>query len=268
MVNEKIIFFDIGAKGGIFNYLKKYQQFLEVYASEPNPDEASLLKDLGYNIISNGIAGKTGKRYLNVTRDSGSSSILNPKSSWRKFILKNSGQLRKIDIIKKLSMDCISINDIEFSNPLDFLKVDVQGLEFEILDNMTAHKPIFIITEVSFIPLYENQGTFSDIDISLRNKGYICILLDSRKVRYNSITKFKYYPNPGTIRHCDAWFVPSWLDEKGLKIIFDNDKKFAALLLMHGFHDLVVQIFKNIDTPNKKHILNIMLKDINSIEKG
>ena len=72
-------------------------------------------------------------------------------------------------------MDCISINDIEFSNPLDFLKVDVQGLEFEILDNMTAHKPIFIITEVSFIPLYENQGTFSDIDISLRNKGYICI---------------------------------------------------------------------------------------------
>ena len=120
MVNEKIIFFDIGAKGGIFNYLKKYQQFLEVYASEPNPDEASLLKDLGYNIISNGIAGKTGKRYLNVTRDSGSSSILNPKSSWRKFILKNSGQLRKIDIIKKLSMDCISINDIEFSNPFGF----------------------------------------------------------------------------------------------------------------------------------------------------
>ena len=81
----------------------------------------------------------------------------------------------------------------------------------------------------------------------------------SRKVIYDKLTKFDYFSSPGTIRHCDAWFIPSWLDEVGLEIICKNDLKFAALLFIHGFQDLIVQIFQNIDSPNNKFILEKML---------
>lgn len=259
LINSNIKFLDIGAKGGVFKYLDKYKDLLDIYVCEPNPKEADILQEMGYNVIRHGIAGQSGVRVLNITRDSGSSSVLNPKTKWRSFVLKNSNNEKKIDVLEKLQIDCLGINQIKGLNDLDFLKLDVQGLEFEILKNMESFSPLFIITEVSFMPFYEGQGTFSDIDIALREKGYVCISLDSRKVIYDKLTKFDYFSSPGTIRHCDAWFIPSWLDEVGLEIICKNDLKFAALLFIHGFQDLIVQIFQNIDSPNNKFILEKML---------
>ena len=63
----------------------------------------------------------------------------------------------------------------EISEELDYLKIDIQGGELDVFRNGRSKlaQTVLIQTEVSFIPLYEDQPTFSDIDIELRAQGFI-----------------------------------------------------------------------------------------------
>jgi hypothetical protein len=67
------------------------------------------------------------------------------------------------------------LDDIAELPPIDLLKIDIQGGELDVfrggprtLDNVVA-----IHTEVSFVPLYEGQPVFGDIDLDLRARGFI-----------------------------------------------------------------------------------------------
>jgi FkbM family methyltransferase len=65
-----------------------------------------------------------------------------------------------------------AIDEIE---AIDFLKMDVQGSELNILCNGRGKlkSAVAIQVEVSFIPLYENQPLFWQIDQELRAQGFI-----------------------------------------------------------------------------------------------
>jgi FkbM family methyltransferase len=65
-----------------------------------------------------------------------------------------------------------SISEIE---ELDFLKIDIQGGELNVFQHgkKKLANTVVVQTEVSFIPLYEGQPTFSAIDIELRDLGFI-----------------------------------------------------------------------------------------------
>ncbi len=67
------------------------------------------------------------------------------------------------------------LDDIAEIECLDFLKIDVQGSELSVFQS-GRHKireAIAIQTEVSFLPLYENQPLFGEIDSELRSQGFI-----------------------------------------------------------------------------------------------
>ena len=56
----------------------------------------------------------------------------------------------------------------------DYLKIDVQGAELDVLKGAEETlKDCFIVeVEVEFVPLYENQPLFGDIDKFLRDRGF------------------------------------------------------------------------------------------------
>ena len=58
---------------------------------------------------------------------------------------------------------------------LDFLKMDVQGAEREVLAHGRAKlkEAVVIQTEVSFVPLYQGQPVFGEIDLALRELGFL-----------------------------------------------------------------------------------------------
>jgi hypothetical protein len=58
---------------------------------------------------------------------------------------------------------------------LDFLKIDVQGGELTTIENgrHCLASAVTIQIEVSFLPLYEKQPTFAEIDQVLRTLGFI-----------------------------------------------------------------------------------------------
>ena len=68
-----------------------------------------------------------------------------------------------------------ALDDIEEIENIDFLKIDTQGAELSIFrsgrDKLA--NTVAIQTEVSFLPLYENQPTMGAIDMELRSQGFI-----------------------------------------------------------------------------------------------
>jgi FkbM family methyltransferase len=68
-----------------------------------------------------------------------------------------------------------ALDNIEEIENIDFLKIDVQGAELSVFRsgrNKLA-KAVAIQTEVSFLPLYEDQPTIGLIDVELRSQGFI-----------------------------------------------------------------------------------------------
>jgi len=80
------------------------------------------------------------------------------------------------EIEKKVLVDAKSLDQISAENDnfnMDFLKLDVQGAELEILqggENFLSKNIIGLEIEVEFQKLYIDQPLFSDIDSYVRNK--------------------------------------------------------------------------------------------------
>jgi FkbM family methyltransferase len=66
-------------------------------------------------------------------------------------------------------------DDIAQITQLDFLKMDVQGVEREVLAHGSAKlaETVAIRTEVSFVPLYEGQPCFGEMDLALRELEFL-----------------------------------------------------------------------------------------------
>jgi len=67
------------------------------------------------------------------------------------------------------------LDDIGEIAALDFLKMDIQGVEREVLTHGRAKlkDTVVIQTEVSFVPLYKDQPSFGDMDLALRAMGFL-----------------------------------------------------------------------------------------------
>ena len=59
--------------------------------------------------------------------------------------------------------------------PLDFLKMDIQGAELDVLEGgaATLAGVLALVTEVEFVPLYKAQPLFADVDAHLRSRGFM-----------------------------------------------------------------------------------------------
>lgn len=76
---------------------------------------------------------------------------------------------------EQLPVSTRKLDDIGEIAAMDFLKMDVQGGERDVLAHGRARlkDAVAVQTEVSFVPLYKNQPPFSEIDLALRELGFI-----------------------------------------------------------------------------------------------
>ena len=67
------------------------------------------------------------------------------------------------------------LDDIAEIAHLDFLKMDAQGAEREVLAHGSGKlgETVVIQTEVSFVPLYQGQPVFGEMDLALRELGFL-----------------------------------------------------------------------------------------------
>ena len=103
---------------------------------------------------------------------SGMTSLLKPKVEALNFFngFSNFGEVQSIEQVQTSRLD-----DIKNLRSPDFLKMDVQGAELEIIKNgKNALKNCLAIQlEVSYFNLYEKQPSFGEIDVHLRSLGFV-----------------------------------------------------------------------------------------------
>lgn len=196
MLQEKpFIFVNVGARDEEHDaFLGKNAPFkLEIIGFEPDPDEFDRLNKAQASnqesrIIKKfypyALAATSERRPLYLFKDRRLSSMLKP----------NAEVLNKFPIAKLLSNDAFKIDETIYletraldsiyqstnGNMPHFIKIDTQGTELDILKG--AEKILdtcfALLIEVEFVQLYENQPTFTDIDLYLRSRGFTLINID------------------------------------------------------------------------------------------
>ena len=165
---------EIGSRDGYHaDYLKKYFNIPDdkVFIVDAHPDCARLIRNEhpNYKVIEVAIAEKPGILKFNAIQNLdlgslGMSSLL-PKTNGPVF-----GE-KWVNVLAITGKDLIDLID---EPEIDLLKLDVEGLTYEVLDSFSLNlrKVKFIHTEAEYSQVWKNQKLYSDVCNLLTKYGF------------------------------------------------------------------------------------------------
>ena len=229
LLNEKIVALDVGAQGG-FNeniFPKKYNDFFSPIMVEPIKDEADKLKKENYKVISKGLwSNNCVKKLYIMKKRLGSSSLYKPnKDAYALYDLKNKNY-PSFEVSNEIDIECTtikeSLNNLNIKK-LDFLKIDTQGAEIEILKGLGNYLPLLLKIEVQIVPMYENIPDWSELINYLYKLNYMTC-------------EWEEIGNHATHSpvEMDMLFIPNYLNHAGKELIMSRKNKFISLMLIFG----------------------------------
>ena len=177
---------DVGSRGG-FDDLRTLHPWLHVHSLDADPAAPSgPQRFASHRHHSLALHSSRGEMDLFLTTHPGMSSLLefDANAFARHFGLMPGSEswARTLTLQRKLSTKTETADAFFRSQNLervDFLKLDTQGTELDILkgalDYLRSGKIAVIKTEVSFLPVYRDQCTFSDIDRFLKEQGFLFV---------------------------------------------------------------------------------------------
>ena len=237
--NEKIISLDVGAQGG-FNsdkfFPSKYNCFFKDILIEPINSEAEKLKHNKF-IINKGLWSKKEKKKLNILENRlGSSSMYEPDEELFDLHDFKKKDYENYKVTSSVEIECDTLTnqlkELEI-NKLDYLKIDTQGAELEILKGIGEYRPLLIKTEAHFFSMYKNVPNWNKLVSFLYDLNYT--LIDFKGIGNHS-TRI-----PAEV---DMIFIPNFNNKIGKKLILDNKDKFISLMLIFGQLKILQVILK------------------------
>ena len=242
---NKIVALDVGAQGG-FNsdtfFPKKYDHFFEEILIEPIDSEAKKIKNKNF-VINKGLWSEKIKKKLYILDNRlGSSSMYEPNIN--SFDLHNIQEKKYNDykVTRSIEIECDTLanqlTDLNINN-LDYLKIDTQGAEFEILKGLGNFRPLLIKIEAHFFSMYKNVPSWHKLINLLYELNYV--LIDWKDIGDH---------NTRIPAEADMIFIPNFNNEVGKELIKQNKNKFISLMLIFGQLKLLQIIIKRFGIKN------------------
>ena len=227
--DNKIIALDVGAQGG-FNsdnfFPKRYNTFFEDILVEPIESEAKKLNKKK-NFINKGLWSEKSKKKLYILDNRlGSSSMYKPNEG--KFDLHNikDKDFDNYKITRTVDIDCETIsnqlNDMNIKN-LEYLKIDTQGAELNILKGIGNYRPLLIKVETHLFSMYDDVPSWHELLSYLYELNYV--LIDWKGIGSHNIR---------VPAEADLIFIPNFNNKIGEVLIKKNREKFISLMLIFG----------------------------------
>ncbi len=179
---------DIGANVGVWSYLlSKYARQVESF--EPNPKIFNALKNIKIkNVNSYNIA---------LSNKSGSVDLLIPKGS--KGFSNQGASLSSIKVQgehKSISIEAKCLDEYNFLD-VDFIKIDVEGHEHEVIEGAQETINKFKPTMVIEMEEKHNQIPIEDQISSVEKLGYkCCVLMNKKIIQIEEVDLNKFHRNP------------------------------------------------------------------------
>jgi FkbM family methyltransferase len=262
---DPITLVDVGARGGINNF-RHLASWINVHAFEADVEESEKLRKnknpfASYTVHPFALAGVEGKRIFHLAHKRSFSSFLPfDKEEFKKHF----GRMKDAEkwsegfkVEKTVEVNCKPL-DAVFTSQIDYLKIDTQGTELEILNGTTdllAQKKISVIeVEVNMQPVYVGQPPFSVIDKFLRDAGFLLVDYKINQHAFSSVnSNNSLAENPRIASGGDAIYV---LDMNLLPENERNDKALkAGLLLAHnGYLSISENLLRTFTKTNEVEI--------------
>ena len=177
--NENITYvLDVGANTGQFGKeirSNKYNGY--ILSFEPLTDAHRILEqhtetDKKWDVYERCAVGKdSGTSNINVSANSVSSSFLNMNETH--LTAAPESKIIKTEEVKIFKLSSI-ISELNLDNENVFLKIDTQGTELDIIQDLGALIKKFnvVMVEGSLVPLYHKQHTWIDIKNAIEKQNY------------------------------------------------------------------------------------------------
>lgn len=116
--------------------------------------------------------GPGGRRTLNLCLAEGMTSLFEPDAHTLGHF---PGFAEWGRVVGQMEVDTRPLSAVAEITALDFLKMDLQGGELDVIETAGAllDEAVCVQAEVSFIPLYKDQPTFGEVDLALRKRGFV-----------------------------------------------------------------------------------------------
>ena len=179
---------DIGANVGVWSYwLSKYAKQVESF--EPNPKIFSALKNIKIkNVNSYNIA---------LSNKTGSVDLLIPKGS--KGFSNQGASLSSIKVQgehKSITIEAKRLDEYNFLD-VDFIKIDVEGHEHEVIEGARETIKKFKPTMVIEMEEKHNQIPIEEQISSVEKMGYqCCVFINETIMKIKEIDLDKFHRNP------------------------------------------------------------------------
>lgn len=250
--DKKLISLDAGSQGG-FNsdifFPKLYEKYFDTILVDPIKDQTNIDNS---RYINKGLwSSKENKKLFVLGKRLGSSSMYEPDQNFLKVSGYKEKDFHLFDVTETKNIECDTISNCLKNlniNYLDYLKIDTQGAELEILKGLGFYKPLLIKCEVQIHSIYKNTPSWTELLDFLNKLNYI--VCDWRSIGPH-VTR--------TPVEMDMVFIPNFLKEEGKRIILDREEKFISLMLISGQIKLLKKISETIGFKNNESY--IKLKD-------
>ncbi len=247
---------DIGSREGLHPVFNGVASLGEVVGFEPDIEECKRLNDninsatryRSLKFLPFGLGSADGERTLHLCRSRGNSSLYKPNRS----LLDRFPDASRWDIESELTIPVRSLDGIiddpkiDLPKHIDFVKIDTQGTELEILKG--ARKTLFsqvvgVEVEVEFARLYDSSALFREVDLFLSEIGFTLFRLRRFEwVRRN----YEYQPelSAGQLVFGDALYLRDPLNSESPWMPKDSHQAEALALIatLFDLHDFALEI--------------------------
>ena len=257
MRNHPCTAIDVGSAGGIIADLNPIAFAVDAIGFEPNPDHFADLsaadshwRSLRY--LPHAIGGQSGTRALYRPRFGNSSTTLPPNTA----IGDAFDKLQFFDVEETTQVDVIRLDDaldqFDIRNP-DYLKLDVEGAEFEILEGAAQSLSTLsaIRVEVCFIEVRQGQRLGMEVGHYLERLGFR--LMHMTELNPWRVHGYRAHPavsrepirySRGQLVHADFLFM------RDPEFFADAERRIrgAFLAMTHGFFDHAERLLSDPET--------------------